>query len=372
MFLKRERETLNKLFPGLDENLQELSLMEMECENSPAIKLFRQYGGPGLLVHNKYGGSGASWLQAIQVQRALGSRSPSLAVAVTMHHITTVMIQEMVTDQSGCSLIEDVAKQSLYFSSGFAEGRTESNILESCMQVKRVEGGLVISGSKKPCTLSASMDFMTASILRPSQAGQISELALAVIPSDDPGIKRYPFWGSWTLLGTESNEVKLDDVYVPEECVYNMGDPSQLNSILTKTFTWFQILASSAYLGIASALVERILIAKKGVANERVALITEIEGAMSALEGIAYLIMNNKQDESTVAQALFIRYLVQSTIERVTARAIENLGGIAFIRSPEIAYLFASAHALAFHPPSRLSVTSGLDKYLLGEGPLEI
>nr|MDZ8059827.1 acyl-CoA dehydrogenase family protein [Nostoc sp. EkiNYC01] len=372
MFLNKERATLEKLFPGLDENLQKLSLMEMECQNSPAIKLFRQYSGPGLLVHHKHGGIGASLLQAIQIQRALGSRSPSLAVAVTMHHITTVMIQKMVTDQSGFSLMERVAKQNLYFSSGFAEGRTESNILESCMQVKPVSGGLVICGSKKPCTLSASMDFMTASILRPSQTGQINELALAVIPSDHPGIERYPFWESWTLLGTESNEVKLNDVYVPEEYIYNMGDPTQLNSILTTTFTWFEILASSAYLGIASALVERTLIAKKGVANERVALVTEVEGAMSALEGIAYSIMNGEQDESTVAQALFIRYLIQSTIERVTARSTEILGGIAFIKSSEIAYLFASAHALAFHPPSRLSVVSGLDKYLLGEGCLEI
>lgn len=372
MFLNKERTTLEELFPGLDEDLQKLPLMEMECQNSPAIKLFRQYGGPGLLVHHKYGGVGASLLQAIQIQRALGSRSPSLAVAVTMHHITTVMIQEMVTDQSGFSLIESVAKQNLYFSSGFAEGRTESNILESCMQVKPVSGGLVICGSKKPCTLSASMDFMTASILRPGQTGQINELALAIIPSDHPGIERYPFWASSALLGTESNEVKLNNVYVPEEYIYNMGDPSQLNSILTKTFTWFEILASSAYLGIASALVERALIAKKGVANERVAIVTEVEGAMSALEGIAYSITSGEQGESTVAQALFVRYLVQSTIERVTARATEILGGIAFIKSSEIAYLFASAHALVFHPPSRLSVTSGLDKYLLGESNLEI
>ncbi|GAB1541899.1 acyl-CoA dehydrogenase family protein [Scytonema sp. NUACC21] len=374
MFLNRERATLQQIFPGLDEELQKLSLMKMECKNSPAIKLFREYGGPGLLIPIKYGGIGATLLQAIQIQRALGSRSPSLAVAVTMHHITTVMIQAMITDPSNFSLIERVAKQNLYFSSGFAEGRTNSNILESCMQVRVASGGLIISGCKKPCTLSTSMDLMTASVILPSQDGQTNELALAVISADDPGIERCSFWESSVLLGTESDEVKLHDVYVPEEYIYNMGDPSQLTFILAKTFTWFQMLASAAYLGIASTLVERTLIAKKGIATERVAIVTEIEGAMSALEGIAYSIMNAEQgeNESTVAQTLLVRYLIQATIERVTARSTEILGGIAFIKSFEIAYLFASAHALAFHPPSRLSVTSGLDKYLLGEGSLEI
>jgi hypothetical protein len=91
-----------------------------------------------------------------------------------MHHITSVMIQEMITDQSGFSLIERVAKQNLYFSSGFAEGRTESNILESCMQVKSTDGGLIISGSKKPCTLSSSMDLMTASIIHPNRRFSLS------------------------------------------------------------------------------------------------------------------------------------------------------------------------------------------------------
>jgi alkylation response protein AidB-like acyl-CoA dehydrogenase len=372
MFLNRERTTLQKFFPGLDEDLQKLSLMEIECQGSPAIKLFREYGGSGLLIPVKYGGIGVALLEAIQIQRALGSRAPSLAVAVTMHHITTVMIQEMITDQSGFSLIERVAKQNLYFSSGFAEGRTESNILESCMQVKPTDGGLIISGSKKPCTLSTSMNLMTASVIRPNQKRKANELVLAVIPADHPGIERCSFWESWALIGTESHEVKLHNIYVPEEHIYSMGDPSQLNSVLVQTFTWFEILASAAYLGIASALVERTLIAKKGVPTERVTLVTEIEGAMSALEGLACSIMNGEKSDSTVAQALFVRYLVQSTIERVTARATEILGGIAFIKSPEVAYLLASACALAFHPPSRLSVTPALDRYLLGEEPLQI
>jgi alkylation response protein AidB-like acyl-CoA dehydrogenase len=377
MFLSKERTTLEKSFPGLDEALLEIPLMEMEIQShsgnqgNQAIKLFRKFGGSGLLIPVKYGGMGVSPLQAIQIQRALGSRSPSLAVATTMHHYTVAIIQEMISDESGFALLEHVADQNLYFSSGFAEGRTGSNIFESRMQVKPASGGLIISGSKKPCTLSISMDFMTASVLLPKREGKPDEAALVVIPANSPGIERHSFWGTLALTGTESHEVRLNEVYVHKDYIYNMGDPSQLGQVVSQAFIWFELLVSAAYLGIASSLIERTLVNKKGVSSERVALATEVEGGMSALQGLACSMMNGEKGDSVVAQALFVRFLVQNIIERITTRAAEILGGMAFITSPEVAYLLASARALAFHPPSRLSVVSGLDNYLFGE-PLQI
>ena len=370
MFLSKERETLEKFFPGLDEMLLDIPLMEMENQGkpgeqgNPAIKLFRQFNGPSLLISARYGGMEANPLQAIQIQRALGSRSPSLAVATTMHHLTAATIQ-MMLDKSNFSLLKQVTEKNLYFTSGFAEGRTGNNIYESHMQVKPASGGLIISGSKKPCTLSVSMDLMAASIMLPKREGKPDEAALAIIPADSLGIERHVFWGSFALTGTESHEVRLNEVYVPDEYIYNMGDPSELGTVVSQSFIWFEILASATYLGIASSLVERALVANKGIPSERVTLAIEIEGAMSALKGVACSIMNSERGD--FAQALFVRYLVQNVIERVTTRAAELLGGIAFVKSPEVAYLLASARALAFHPPSRLSVISGLDDYLLGE-----
>jgi alkylation response protein AidB-like acyl-CoA dehydrogenase len=74
------------LLPGLDEELAKIPLLEMEKPGNPAIKLFREHGGPGLLIPARYGGKGATQLQAVRLQRALASRSPSLAVATSMHH----------------------------------------------------------------------------------------------------------------------------------------------------------------------------------------------------------------------------------------------------------------------------------------------
>jgi hypothetical protein len=51
--------------------------------------------------------------------------------------------------------------------------------------------------------------------------------------------------------------------------------------------------------------------------------------------------------------------------------AAATLGGMAFIESPEIAYLLSATRALAFHPPSRATAAGPIARYLAG-GPLTL
>ena len=87
---------------------------------------------------------------------------------------------------------------------------------------------------------------------------------------------------------------------------------------------------------------------------------------MAALEGIARAMATGDRGEAILVQALLVRYSVQRSIEQASARAAELLGGMAFINSPDVAYLLAASRALAFHPPSRLSISPAIDSYLMG------
>ncbi len=147
-----------------------------------------------------------------------------------------------------------------------------------------------------------------------------------------------------------------------------LGSPSQLDLIQARGFLWFELLISGSYLGVATALAERCLEARKGNPSERVSLVTELEGAMAALEGVAAAMTETATNEDQLlARALFVRYAVQGAIERATARAVELLGGLSFINSSEVSYLYSAARGLAFHPPSRTSIANALDQHLDGE-----
>src|SRR5262249_49529102 len=167
--LERERADLERYLPGLDGLLAETSSTELERPGSPGIKMFRDAGGPALVVPTEYQGLGADPLSAVRIQRALGSRSPSLAVATTMHHFSVASLV-LVAAGGGNEwlLLEAIASQRILLSSGFAEGRPDGRILAPTMTATVTDEGLRVSGFKRPCRLARSLDLLTAGVIVPS------------------------------------------------------------------------------------------------------------------------------------------------------------------------------------------------------------
>lgn len=370
-FLAPERAALEAFLPGLDARLAALPLRDMERQGNPALPLFRQARGPALLIPREHGGLGASLLEAVRVQRALACRAPSLALCATMHGFSAAALVDLarLRPPQGLEamLLSQIAARGLWLASAFAEGRTGAGLFSSALKVERCVDGLRVTGSKRPCTLSASMDLLTASLLVPPRApGEPPQFAVAVIPAGTPGLERRPFWSAPVLGGAESEELLLTDVIVPEMHVAYLGDPKSLDAVALGGFLAFELLATATYLGVASALCERVLRARRGEARDRAGLGFELESTMAALEGVALQAVEGEQ-EALVARALFVRHAAQAAIERATNRAVDLLGGLAFIGDPEVTLLLGTAKALAFHPPSRPAADAALDRHLRGE-----
>jgi alkylation response protein AidB-like acyl-CoA dehydrogenase len=372
-FLRRERDTLEYFIPGLDAELAAFSLPELECVGNPGIALFKAMRGPNLLIPKKYGGLGASAVEGIRVLRAIASRSPSLGIVGTMHNFSMCTLVEHadVGGAYGEELLSALAEHAMLLASGFAEGRTGSRPLDMTMQARRSpDGGWLISGCKKPCTLSKSMDFLSAGVTATTASGE-RRRAVALIPADTPGIERRPFWKNAVLGGAESDELILHDVAIPEDFLFFSETDGGLDPVETFGYLWLQLALSASYLGMCSALVERVLRAQKGNAGERMTVVIELESAMTALEGIARGLMNRESTSDLLAQMLCVRFTVQSALERTAMRCAELLGGMAFIGSSDVSYLLAASRAMAFHPPERLYAAATLDAYLQG-APLDL
>ena len=371
-FMTQERATLESLLPGLDERLDGMPLAEREAGNGAAIQLFRESGGPGLLVPKEYDGLGATAIESLRTQRAIGARSPSLAVATTMHHFSTATLVELSNREQGLEwmLLQSIAEQRLLLASGFAEGVHGRGVLRPTMRARREHDVVVVSGVKKPCSLARTMDILTASIvIEGGSAGQEDELAIALISAKLPGIDVSPFWGTSVLAGAESEAVTLTEVAVEEDLVVSLGSATTpvLDALQTAGFLWFELLISASYLGAASALVERLLHSSGGDVTGRLAAATELEATMTALEGVARsLAEQDGADECLLTRALLCRYAAQDSINRAVAIAVEQLGGMAFIRSDEVTYFAAASRALAFHPPARTRTAEAIVTALTG------
>lgn len=367
--LARERATLNRLLPGLDDELAKLTLDEREEAGGPALSLFRDAGGPGLLIPRKSDGLGATPLEAVEAQRAIGSRAPSLAIATTMHHFSVATLVEVSQRDQGLEslLLQAVARRRSLVASGFAEGQTGQSILAPTMRARRVPKGWRVSGSKKPCSLSASMDLLTASVALEGE--QEGATGVVIVPATERGIQRRPFWRTPILRGAESDEVVLEDVEVPDTLMYELdGQPADgaIDRTTADGLMWFELLIAASYLGMATALLERAVTARKGAVDARVEAAIELETAMGALEAVARTMIDGDRSQELLTRALLARYGVQQAIGRATPLLAECLGGMSFIGSSETSYLYAAARALAFHPPSRMRMADQLANELEG------
>lgn len=369
------RDACEHRHPGLLKSLADIPPAERESAGSPVIDLFRAHGGSGLLAPAAYGGHGADALEAVRVTRAIGAGSPSLGVAATMHNFTTGMLFALAADvdrltPSQLRELGRIAPEGLLLASGWAEGRTEQNILSPSVTCTPVDGGFLVNGMKKPCSLSRSMSLLTASVSLPGENGA-STLGVLLIPADSPGITVHPFWSSPVLAAAQSDEVRLADVFVPEGLAIRTtaDDPQRLDDLQAAAFVWFEMLVTSAYVGAASTLVELALARGRGSVGDRAELGLALENAVALTEGVARAVRDGLTGDDAVSAVLVARFAAQGAIGAATDLAVELLGGIAFITSPEIAYLCSAVRPLGFHPPSRTSTADALVDYWAG-GPL--
>jgi alkylation response protein AidB-like acyl-CoA dehydrogenase len=373
--LDQARHVCENYLPGLIDGLDRIPFAQREAPGGGVLPVFRASRGPALVIPRDYGGLGATPLDAVRVVRAVGAYAPSLAVATTMHHFSVATLfgaaESMRKSGMEWALLEAIAGRNLLVASGFAEGRPNQGILHPTMVATPTTGGYLVNGAKKPCSLTHSMDLLTASVSL-QQPGRSPETAFLLAPANLPGISRHPFWASNVLAGAESDEVRLTDVLVEEELVVRTETAADgaLDELQTLGFIWFELLISASYLGMASSLVERTFTGRRGAPSERASLGARLETATLLLEGAARAVMAGETDNDALATVLLSRYGAQDAIGDAVRQAVELLGGMAFIGGNEVAYLSAACQCLAFHPPSRGSLAEPLVEYLDGAAPL--
>ena len=303
----------------------------------------------------------------MRIQRAVGSRSPSLAVATTMHHFSVASLVELTAAGNGFewAMLMAIAENSWLLSSGFAEGKPGQHILTPAMRGVPADGGITVSGVKKPCSLTWSMNLMSASVAVTDPATGTDRLAVVLIPADSAGIERARFWQT-TALAARKRPGHADRGVRPRGTDLLPNDAESMDPIQARGFVWFELLVSASYLGAATNLAERVIARGRGSDEDRAGLAIELETTAAALEQVAAFAATAGDNDALLARGLYARFATERAIERVVMPAAATLGGMSFIESPEIAYLLGATRARAFHPPSRTAAAGPIARYLAG------
>jgi alkylation response protein AidB-like acyl-CoA dehydrogenase len=372
MYLAKASKLTQEKFPILYNRLSQKTMMEWENSSAETLaEVFRESQTAGALIPKENGGLGASAAEIASMIHWVAGKSPSLGLMMVMHHHSLGGLNafsEFVPEMK--QLTAYIASSNLLLASAFAEGNAHSDIFKLGIHFEKKGDGFVFNGKKRPCTMANVMDAMLLGLTYTNEAGN-PEIGAAFIPRNSEGITSSTFWGADVLTNSDTHSVDLENVYVPQEQMLLSGelnaqtDHSNSESEPNRTADnavscWFQVLASSMYLGVAATLMNKALLEKNGHSVEKSNMLVDYESAMIALIATAEKIDNGIFDQPMLTQCLSVRYSTQMTIERISDRAFEILGGIHFIKNRELAYLLTACRLISFHPPSRSAASEDL------------
>ncbi len=318
-----------------------------------AYQLLAESGYLALAVPEELGGRGATIRQVAMAQRELARHCGSTALASVMHHhVVLFTAWRYRRDMPGAeATLRRVAEEGIVLVStggaDFTHPRGEAI---------KVDGGYKVSGRKVFASQSEVGTVMSTMFAYddPEQGRRVLNMA---VPVAADGVTVLDNWDTLGMRGTASNDVALDDVFVPDERVladrpYGVVDPP-LQVIASVAMP----IISAVYLGVAEAAATAATDLARGRAGDpavrrQVGLMRHrLQVAAWALDGIFDLVgPDPAPSEETYAAVMLAKREVALAAIEVCDLAMDVAGGSAFFRGSVVERCYRDVRAATFHP----------------------
>jgi alkylation response protein AidB-like acyl-CoA dehydrogenase len=128
----------------------------------------------------------------------------------------------------------DVAAGRIVWASLTSERGIGNSITDSSVKAERVDGGYRVPGRKIFCTNTdvATHFSLTARHDDPERGPRILILRTAM---DTPGLELIRTWDTLGMRSTQSNDLEIDGLFVPDEDVIHSFPANHLDAVVVKT-----------------------------------------------------------------------------------------------------------------------------------------
>ncbi|MGH3964877.1 MAG: acyl-CoA dehydrogenase family protein [Pseudonocardiaceae bacterium] len=307
-------------------------------------------------VPAELGGGGASHRELADMLRELARHCGSTALALSMHtHLLAATVWRWRQGQPVEPLLRRVAQEQIVLISTGA-----SDWLDSSGTADKVEGGYRITGRKIFGSGSPAGTLLVTSAVYHDPADGPTVLHFPV-PLAAEGVTAMDNWRTMGMRATGSNDVLLENVFVPEGAVSLRRPKGQWHVFFNVVATIALPLVMSVYVGVAEAASDLALgIARKKRESGLDPNLPYLLGEMGNTLVTAQLAMQGMVDlcddysfEPTVqtADAVLIRKTITANAcIQAVEKAFEVVGGGAFFRSVGLERLLRDVHGAQFHP----------------------
>jgi len=315
------------------------------------------------------GGGGATIAELTALQRELAHHCGSTALASSMHqHVVAFTAWRYRRGLPGAeATLRRVAEEGILLVSTGGGDYTHPR-----GDAVKVDGGYRVSGTKRFASQSRHGTVLSTMFTYddPEQGRRVLNVA---VPVDAEGVTVRDNWNTLGMRGTASNDIEIEDVFVPDERVlanrpYGVVDgPLQVISSIA-----FPII-SGVYLGIAEAAYQHArdsaalksgnVLVQRQVGQMKQAL----QVASWALDGALAAVGDDPtpSHETYLAVMIAKAEVARAGIE-VCDLALDVVGGPGFFRGSVVERAYRDIRAAKFHPLTVEATLVELGRHALG------
>ncbi|UYZ84932.1 acyl-CoA/acyl-ACP dehydrogenase [Entomomonas sp. E2T0] len=291
--------------------------------------------------------------------REASSLLPSVGIALTMHnHILLACKKYSDVFIDNEKILKGVLDSKILLASAFAEAIPGANIFSPSVQIFSQDERLLVSGSKKPCTLSSIADYYVISV---KDIDACEKMKLLLIDRNTKNIEITPFSQLNLLKECDNQEVKFNNAEVTHDLVSKYQDIALL-PVLSYGLSLFNYFAANAYAGALEGLINFLpqYIRQQDTIKYRITQNKyRVYGLLKQMLSIAY---SSYQDENAIPKILALRYILEEILEHMASYIVRCCGGIQAMTNPKIFEFYSIIQLFKFHPTSEYQTVSQLMK----------
>lgn len=337
-------------------------------EDSCCQQIDRLYemGLLALRVPEELGGLGCPMVPYAHIIRELAYAAPSVAVTAAVHNMVAEIVNMYAADEVKQTLLPKLTQPGNLAAFAISEPNAGSDPAGAKTRAEQAPGGWKLHGAKMWVTngITGRWFVVLARIggggtLHPDGHGSAApgDLSMFLMDAEQPGVARTPIHGKLGIRGSETAEMALDGVFVPDD--HLLGGPGWGLRIALSALDGGRIGIASQAVGIAEAALDLMIQYSKQreqfgepianfqaiqwmIADSK----TELLASQQLIDKAAWL---KEQGRPFMQVASMAKLYASEAANRIAYRALQSHGGYGFVREFRVEQLYRDARITSIY-----------------------
>ena len=342
------------------------------------IETAGEMGMLGATIPAEYGGAGYSTLETAIISEELFAVDPGIGLCVASTGFGAEAIIAAGTDEQKEEFLPPIASGDAIMGAAISEPDTGSDVSSVSTRAEKDGDEWVINGNKMWITNGSVGDFFVVLCKTdPDADGRYNGFSQIIVESDRDGFTAEKITGKLGIRASDTAELLLDDVRVPEENLVGTQGAGFLQQMQFFDATRTGVAAQGV--GIAKGALERALDYAKereqfgrpigdfqAIQHKLAEMQTEIEAARQLTYKSAWSV-DNKEEQLTTLASMAKEYASRVAVETAD-EAVQIHGGAGYVDDFDVERFYRDAKITQIYEGTTEIQKNVIAREMLGKG----